>query len=240
MGSRGRFIRVLPVLAVAVFLTVVPGASAKPLWSYVPSPFACGAGGQIVPNKTCLQGTGFNPKKSSWGAYSNPVGNCTNYVAFRLERNGASNFLKPGEGSALHWKRHAESAGKPVNRTPAVGSVAWWQPGKHGISSSGHVAYVEKVASGGKTVYLSESHFPAPEDGFAGGSRRLIVKRGEAYWPTRFLHIKDQPKKAKPKKPKSPPPSEDEFEEEEEGEEEDSTRPAARPTISRRPPGRAR
>ena len=67
-----------------------------------------------------------------------------------------------------------------------------------GISRFGHVAYVEKVASDGKVVYLSESHF-------GWGSRRLIVRSGSSYWPDSFLHIKDQPKPKTAPKPKDPP-----------------------------------
>lgn len=184
-------------------------ASASPLWSYTPSSFTCGAGGKIVPDNSCVQGTGFNPKNSYWGQYKNSVGNCTDYVAYRLSRNGASNFLKPGEGSARYWKGLAEAARIPVNRTPAVGSVAWFQPGQRGISSAGHIAYVEKVANGGKTIYLSESHFPAPEYGFSGGSRRIIVKSGDRYWPSFFLHVRDQPSAPPVPAEATPSPSEE-------------------------------
>ncbi len=193
-------------LLVCAFLGAgASAASASPLWSYAPSPFPCGAGGRIAPNNSCVQGTGFNPKRSYWGQYASAIGNCTDYAAYRLSRNGASNFLKPGEGSARNWKRLAEAAKIKVNHTPAVGSVAWFQPGQNGISSFGHIAYVEKVANGGKTIYLSESHFPAPEYGFSGGSRRLVVKSGERYWPSYFLHVKDQPSTSSPA---SPPPTE--------------------------------
>ncbi|HEU4393749.1 MAG TPA: CHAP domain-containing protein [Solirubrobacterales bacterium] len=163
----------------------------------MPSPFPCtGPGGTIVRDNSCLQQTGFDPAASStWGQYRNPKGNCTNYVAYRLDRNGAANFLKPGEGNAIHWKKHAEAAGKTVNGTPAVGSVAWWDgSGTNAKSRFGHVAYVEKVEGSGAnlTVYLSESHWDG--DGIRGGSRRLVVKTGDAKsWPDAFLHIKDQP-----------------------------------------------
>lgn len=170
-------------------------ANAAPLWSSLPEPFECsGPGGSIVGNNSCLGQTGFNPsKKSTWGQYRNPKGNCTNYVAYRLARNSASNFLVPGEGNAIHWRRHAENSNKAVNGAPAVGSVAWWDGnGPNGKSRFGHVAYVEKVSANGKTIYLSESHWHG--DGIRGGSRRLVVKSGDtSNWPDKFLHVKDKP-----------------------------------------------
>jgi len=170
-------------------------AEAAPLWSSLPKPFRCGGpGGSIVGNNSCLGHTGFHPsKKSTWGQYTNPKGNCTNYVAYRLAKNGASNFLVPGEGNAVDWRRHARNSKKPVNDTPAVGSVAWWDGrGPNGKSRFGHVAYVEKVSPNGKAIYLSESHWHG--DGIRGGSRRLVVRAGDRNnWPDKFLHIRDKP-----------------------------------------------
>lgn len=149
--------------------------------------------------------TGFNPNREYWGQKVNPKGNCTNYVAFRLSRNGARQ-LAGSFGDAVGWRSVVQSrlGSKAVNGTPKVGAIAWWGAfGAPEVSAAGHVAYVEKVTDGGRTVYLSESHFGI-------GSRRLIVRSGDAYWPDRFLHIKDKPKsKPKPKpKPKPEPATE--------------------------------
>lgn len=201
--------RVLPLLAV-LMLGLLPGAAAaSPLWSSVPSPFPCsGPGNSIVRSNACLGQTGFNPNRQYWGQATDSKGNCTNYVAYRLSRNGAQR-LASSFGNAVGWRSVVQQklGSKAVNGTPKVGAIAWWGAyGAPGVSAFGHVAYVEKVASGGKVIYLSESHFGL-------GSRRLIVKAGDAYWPDRFLHIKDKP--APP--PPPPPPSEPEPSEPEAG-----------------------
>lgn len=183
-------------LAGLVAFAMLPSmASAAPLWSSTPSPFTCGPGGAIVRDNSCLKHTGFDPERKTWEQHKNAKGNCTNYVAYRLARNEASNFLVPGEGNAIHWRKHAEAAKKPVNDTPAVGSVAWFDgKGTNAKSKFGHVAYVEKVEGSGsnRTIYISESHWDDSE--IRGGSRRLIVRSGDPKnWPDKFLHIKDQP-----------------------------------------------
>ncbi|HVY77065.1 MAG TPA: CHAP domain-containing protein [Solirubrobacterales bacterium] len=202
-----------------VLVLLLPAAASAALWSYVPKSFTCtGPGGSIVRSNSCLQGTGFNPNVRYWGQATNSRGNCTNYVAYRLSRNGAGQ-LASSFGNAVGWRRVviAKLGSKAVNDSPKLGSIAWWGPGG-GIGTTGHVAYVEKVADGGRTVYLSESHY-------AIGSRRLVVHAGSGYWPDDFLHIKDKPA-AKPKskpKPKSPP---EELVEEEEPSEEEAAEPS--------------
>ncbi len=187
------------LLLVAVLaLGVLPGtAAASPLWSNVPNPFPCsGPGNSIVRSNACLSQTGFNPNRQYWGQATDPKGNCTNYVAYRLSRNGARQ-LASSFGNAVGWKSVVQSklGSKAANKTPKVGAIAWWGAyGAPGVRSAGHVAYVEKVAAGGQVIYLSESHFE-------WGSRRLIVRSGDAYWPDSFLHIKDKPNP----KPKSKP-----------------------------------
>lgn len=191
----------------AMAMLVLPQveAEAAPQWSSVPKPFVCGQGGKIVPDNSCLKHTGFRPNAGKghvtpwWGQYRNRTGNCTAYVAYRLIQNKASNFLVPGEGNAVNWKRHATNSGKRVDDKPAVGAVAWYgaNSDRPGIGSAGHVAYVEKVSANGGKIHLSESHHPEPRIGFRGGSSRLVVRKGSAYWPDKFLHIKDKP---------SPPP----------------------------------
>lgn len=160
-------------------------------WTSLPKPFACPSSGKVVPNNSCLKHTGFRPNAGHgevtpwWKQFRYRTGNCTAYVAFRLIENGASNFLEQGRGSAIYWREHAENniGKKAVNETPAVGAVAWYR--------FGHVAYVERVSANGKVVHLSESH--APVGSSRGGSRRLVVREGDGYWPHKFLHVKDKP-----------------------------------------------
>lgn len=196
-------------LAGLVSLAAAPGlAGAAPLWTSLPKPFVCGPGGKIVPNNSCLKHTGFNPNAGRgaygpwWGQARSSKGNCTAYVAYRLMRNGASNFLVPGQGNAVNWHRHARNGRKAVNGTPAVGAVAWWGANskRPGVGWAGHVAYVEKVSANGQAVYLSESHYGL-------GSSRLIVRKGSPYWPQAFLHIKDKPAAPAHPVPTLPPSS---------------------------------
>lgn len=112
--------------------------------------------------------------KSYWGAYSGH--NCTNYVAWRLIRNGDSS-TRSGLGSAGSWKSYAESKGITVNTTPAVGAIAWY--------SWGHVAYVEKVSADKKTITIYEDSY---------NQKKFRVKKltvGTSGWPDKFLHFRD-------------------------------------------------
>lgn len=222
---------VLSSLVIAVFGLLPAAASAAPLWSYAPSPFSCtGPGGSIVSSNACLSGTGFNPNRQHWGQATNARGNCTNYVAYRLERNGARR-LASSFGNAVGWKSVVQQklGSRAANGTPSVGSIAWWGAyGAPGIRAAGHVAYVEKVSRDGNTVYLSESHF-------ALGSRRVIVRKGDSYWPDSFLHIKDQPR-PKPPAADNPPSTPDPDPEEALGDESSPSAPtspkASSPTTS--------
>jgi surface antigen len=175
-----------------VLLALAPAAASAALWTSTPS----GAWNCDKPNNGCVAHTGFNPNREYWGQAPNPLGNCTNYAAYRLQKNGAQ---KPAglRGGAAAWREKIELAlGRSrVNSTPAVGSIAWWPKG------AGHVAYVEKIVNG--AVYLSDSSFPIRRG--IGGSERYVLRRGDPQWPKAFLHIKDKPagpKKPKPKKPK--------------------------------------
>ena len=179
-------------LACLATLALVPATASAAMWSSVPDPFTCTApGGGIVNNNSCLKHTEFNPNAGKglytpwWGQMRNSKGNCTAYVAYRLIKNGASDPGFQGSGGAINWRRVVVNklGGKRANKTPAVGSIAWYD--------FGHVAYVEKVSSDGKRVLLSESHWHDSRN--RGGSRRLSVERGGSYWPDYFLHVKDRP-----------------------------------------------
>jgi surface antigen len=101
--------------------------------------------------------TGSNASSTwAWTYYGHkwattPTGyhNCTLYVAWRLARNGMKD---PGRswGNAVDWKNSIGGG----NKTPAVGSVAWW--GGHRANGFGHVAYVEQV-SGDKVFVRADN-----------------------------------------------------------------------------------
>lgn len=108
--------------------------------------------------------------------------NCTNYVAYRMVKNGMPN-TRPwsGEGDADNWGRAMASI---TDQTPMVGAVAWWKANTPGAGSSGHVAYVERVVSSTEIVIS--------EDSWGGDFHwRTIVKSGRG-WPSGFVHFNDQ------------------------------------------------
>lgn len=115
-------------------------------------------------------------RTSFWSQYSGH--NCTNYVAYRMIRNGMSSTRPAGaHGYARDW---GVGFASQTNDTPAVGSVAWWDTS---FSASGHVAYVERVVSSSE-IYVSE-------DNWGGDFRWRKVTRSGGRWPQGFIHLKD-------------------------------------------------
>lgn len=165
----------MALLLVAVLIPgVLPGtATASPLWSSAPNPFPCGGpGNSIVRSNACLSQTGFNPNHQYWGQVANPRGNCTNYVAYRLARNGARQ-LASSFGNAVGWKSVVQSklGAKAANRTPKVGAIAWWGAhGAPGVSFAGHVA-----GGDGDGHYLGLRKGRGADQGLAGERRRLQI-----------------------------------------------------------------
>jgi surface antigen len=113
-----------------------------------------------------------NYRKMWWRMYAGH--NCTNYVAYRMIRNGMSS-TRPwsGSGDARNWGKVFASK---TNQTPMVGSVAWW--------STNHVAYVQRVIDA-NTIVISEDHWGGDFDW------RKIVRSGGG-WPTGFIHLTDE------------------------------------------------
>jgi surface antigen len=113
-----------------------------------------------------------NYTKMWWRMYAGH--NCTNYVAYRMVRNGMS-ATRPwsGSGDARNWGNVFASR---TNQTPMVGSVAWW--------STNHVAYVQQVIDA-NTIVISEDHWGGDFDW------RKIVRSGGG-WPTGFIHLTDE------------------------------------------------
>ncbi|MEO7132541.1 MAG: CHAP domain-containing protein [Dermatophilaceae bacterium] len=107
--------------------------------------------------------------------------NCTNYVAYRKIKDGMSSTWPGGStwGYARDWGTLYSSK---TNSTPAVGSVAWWGTE---FSSTGHVAYVEKV--------ISSTEILVSEDNWGGDFRWRRVVRGSDKWPLGFVHFTDKP-----------------------------------------------
>lgn len=90
-----------------------------------------------------------------WSFYNRE---CTSFVAWCLNsRNGVSfdNFYKGVQwGNAVDWVDAARQVGVRVDKTPAVGSVAWWG------GEYGHVAYVVDIDSDSVTVEEYNSYKP--------------------------------------------------------------------------------
>jgi surface antigen len=109
-----------------------------------------------------------------------PGHNCTNYVAYRMIKNGATK-TRPwsSTGNAYNW-----GAANPSKRdlTPVVGAVAWWKARVKGAGSLGHVAYVERVVSADEIVIS--------EDNWGGNFSWRRVKRSSG-WPSGFVHFAD-------------------------------------------------
>jgi surface antigen len=105
--------------------------------------------------------------------------NCTNYVAYRLVKNGLPN-VKPAtlSGNAYNW---GPAFADRTNDDPALGSIAWWNTS---FSATGHVAYVERVVSADEIL--------VSEDNWGGDFRWRKVTRTGGKWPNGFIHLRDQ------------------------------------------------
>ncbi|WP_232676259.1 CHAP domain-containing protein [Nocardioides sp. R-C-SC26] len=107
--------------------------------------------------------------------------NCTAYAAYRMIQAGRPNSRPwSGSGDANRWGH--EMAGI-TDGTPMVGAVAWWDAFRGGWGENGHVAYVERVTA--NTITISE-------DIYNGDFRWRTLTRGEAAWPTGFIHFADE------------------------------------------------
>ncbi len=129
-----------------------------------------------------LSDSGYRQASGSmyWRMYSGH--NCTNYVAYRLIRNGMPD-TRPwqGNGDASNWGVAMASI---TDQTPAVGSVAWYRPNVTPAGSAGHVAFVEQV--------ISPTEIVVSEDYWGGDFYwRRITKTGGG-WPSGFIHFNDR------------------------------------------------
>jgi len=133
-------------------------------------------------NVSCISFSGY-AGRSIWGYPVSASGNnCVNYVAYRLSRNGVAQQSTMGNGGS--WATNAAKRGFRVDKVAAVGSIAQWSYGSHYAPSSGHVGYVEEVTSA--YIVISDSSYGG------GYSSRWRVPRGDANWPSNFIHFKDR------------------------------------------------
>ncbi|GAA1476241.1 hypothetical protein GCM10009623_06870 [Nocardioides aestuarii] len=114
-----------------------------------------------------------------WRMYSGH--NCTNYVAYRMIKNGMSTERPwDGTGMAYNWGKANRSI---TDDTPMVGAVAWWDA-YDGVGSSGHVAYVQEVVSNRKIIIS--------EDSWSGDFHWRTITKDGGGWPTGFVHFADR------------------------------------------------
>jgi surface antigen len=124
----------------------------------------------------CDSGWAANMHFMHWRMYSGH--NCTNYVAYRLKRDGVPQ--PPYRlGNADTWAPNAKRNGVRVDNKPEVGAVGAW-PGRR------HIVYVEEVGS--NYLITSEDNWPGyyPK----GMYRKIKVFKGERAYPTQFIHFK--------------------------------------------------
>ena len=124
----------------------------------------------------CDPGWAANMHFMHWNMYSGH--NCTNYVAYRLKRDGVP---QPGYrlGNADTWAPNAKRHGVLVDGKPEVGAVGAW-PGRR------HVVYVEEI--GPNYLITSEDNWPGYYP--RGMYRKIKVFKGERAYPTQFIHFK--------------------------------------------------
>lgn len=138
-----------------------------------------------------------NPDMDQWNFGYNESGNCTSYVAWRInqlaaERGLGESYLTnnnvgsqtiPRLGNAYEWGPNADSIGFPPTDDPQPGSVAWWDrdPATAGMSH-GHVGVVRSVAPDGAIV-IEESAWDSVQ------FRTTTIRPGDSGYPSGFLNL---------------------------------------------------
>lgn len=118
-----------------------------------------------------------------WGHFNRE---CTSFVSWRLHsRNG---YEIPFHDNANRWGPRAKAKGIEVNMTPAIGSVAWWEPPK-----GYHVAWVSAV-QGTKVTIEEYNATDANHDGIYDGAYGARVI--DANSVSGYIHFKDFDKTA--------------------------------------------
>jgi surface antigen len=110
------------------------------------------------------------------GGIGTPPHNCTLFAAWMLAHNGLPD---PGRawGYANQW---GFTLASDTNRTPAVGSIAWYDgPGM------GHVAYVARVNWLNHTVFLVSDNYAVDSAGYTSNTWAPFTQ------PTGYIHLRD-------------------------------------------------
>lgn len=145
------------------------GLSLVPMSAHAETTLCVGT--SVKSTMKCDPGWAANMMFMHWRMYRGH--NCTNYVAYRLGRDGVPepSYLL---GNASSWAGRAAKHGVPVDKTPEVGAVGAW-------SGRNHVVYVDQVGS--DWLLLTEDSFSQKR------FRRFIVNKGESNYPTKFIHF---------------------------------------------------
>lgn len=169
-GIASRILLTVGLLVAGLLVNVPAARSAE--WVVLCTGYdSCAAAGYPNAGYQDVSGTSY------WSQYAGH--NCTNYVAYRLIKNGMSSTKPAGlSGNASNW---GPSFPGQTNAEPALGSIAWWDTS---FSASGHVAYVEKV--------VSPTEILVSEDNWGGDFRWRRVTLDGGLWPKGFIHLKDQ------------------------------------------------
>jgi surface antigen len=186
LGDRRRRWRVPATTVIALSVLGIQGLPAQATTQWPPS---CSSSGYSC-DDTGYQG------QSTWGF---PGGhNCTNYVAWRLQHDGVGRpaGTPTSLGNAMDWKANAAKLGVPVNTTPTVGAVAWWDADQGYLpgwkaSDVGHVAYVKQVKSSTDIVIVEDNYPNGPLD-------VREVWAGDTIWPGAFIHFSNSSSPAPP------------------------------------------
>ncbi len=115
------------------------------------------------------------PSPDPWAS---SFGECTWWAQYKRQDE---DFI--GFGAAENWASEARAHGMTVTSTPVANATVVFAPGVQGASSSGHVAHVEKILTGG-WVLVSEMNFYWNGGGFARVDYRYIHV-GTGVW---FIH----------------------------------------------------
>ena len=154
---------------------------------------------------------GYDPPVSGQGCTSNrdgrgwPIGQCTAYVMWRLDREGLPRYITDRGNHAQYWDiaidqasgnwnsalaANGHSGRVYKNGTPVVGAVAQWEANHHGAGADGHVAYVQEVSNGGNTILVWQMN----TNGQCNGPVSQTINRSDQGgsglgWPSTFIHF---------------------------------------------------
>ena len=157
--------RIRPLAAVILTLALLIGslAAAAPARAITWGPKLCDTFAGCTAKGYGSAGYEAVYRQSFWNMYAGH--NCTNYVAYRVQKAGVMRFVRAGYGNAYQWGPEAVRAGLTVDKgTPRVGDIAWWDRSAIGGSGLGHVAWVERVDAAAGTFTVSEDNYSADFD----------------------------------------------------------------------------